>query len=180
FVNTRIEQILQLAHAFGVELDLAFSPFAALVLALEGRIDFGQANLATGLDRKLLAIIHLSLQWFSLIHAPPWGGNCEGAVAICCGCPERKGGRAAIGVGLMATIMTLLSPCTRRSTPKIGPRPQKTLARSRSIGTFLSRSCPPSGLARDLSGSQRRFQTGRLPARGTVAPRARNSALEDS
>src|SRR5215469_11922409 len=23
----------------------------------------------------------------------PLGGNCEGAVAICCGCPERKGGR---------------------------------------------------------------------------------------
>src|SRR5262245_20708215 len=51
-----------------------------------------------------------------------------------------KAAAAAIKVGLMATIMALLSPCTRRSTPKIGPRPQKTLARSR-------RSCPPSELA---------------------------------
>src|SRR5262249_13939463 len=57
-VAVRVKQVLQLVHALGMLLDLGQSLLVGLVLAGVGRIDFRQPNLRSGLDHKLLSIIH--------------------------------------------------------------------------------------------------------------------------
>src|SRR3984893_12920057 len=57
--TVRVKQVLQLVHAFDMGLDLGQSLLVGLVLARVGRIDFRQPNLRSGLDHKLLSIVHL-------------------------------------------------------------------------------------------------------------------------
>src|SRR6516225_8044251 len=54
----RVKQVLQLVHALGMLLDLGERLLMSLVLADVGSIDFRQPNLRSGLDHKLLSIVH--------------------------------------------------------------------------------------------------------------------------
>src|SRR5262249_37140109 len=54
----RVKQVLQRVHAFDMGLDLGQGLLMGLVLTGVGRIDFRQPNLRSGLDQKLLSIIH--------------------------------------------------------------------------------------------------------------------------
>src|SRR5262245_21142358 len=58
FIIARVEEVLQLGHPLDVRLDLVHSPFVALVLPREGRIDLCQANLGTGVYCEVLPIVH--------------------------------------------------------------------------------------------------------------------------
>src|SRR5262249_54895722 len=54
----RVKQVLQFVHALGMLLDLGERLLMSLVLADVGSVYFRQPNLRSGLDHKLLSIVH--------------------------------------------------------------------------------------------------------------------------
>src|SRR5262249_38091292 len=112
--------------------------------------------------------------------APLGRHPCEGAVATCCGCPVRKGGRGCDRGWIDGHNHDTHVAVHQKVHAQNWAAPPKNACTIPLDWDVPERPLPKSEPASDLSGSRRRLKTGRLPARGTVACRARNSALEHS